>query len=48
MNNKRNHFIEKWFIIGIVLFIIVQLTAVGFINMFTPKNQQLNEKQFER
>lgn len=47
---KRNHFIhfiEKWFIIGIILFIIVQLTAIGFINMVTPKSQRLSDKQYE-
>ena len=47
---KRNqfiHFLEKWFIIGIILFIIVQLTAVGFINMVSPKSKKLNEKQYE-
>ena len=47
---KRNHyihFIEKWFIIGIILFIVVQLTAIGIVNIFTPKNQRLNDKQYE-
>ena len=47
---KRNHyihFIEKWFIIGIILFIVVQLTAIGIINIFTPKSQRLTENQYE-
>ena len=47
---KRNHlihFIEKWFIIGLILFIIVQLTAFGIINMFTPENQRLTADQHE-
>ena len=47
---KRNHyihFIEKWVLIGIILFIIVQLTAIGIINIFTPKSQRLTENQYE-
>ena len=31
------HFIEKWFIIGIILFVIVQLTAGIFIRATVPK-----------
>ena len=48
---KRNHFIhfiEKWFIIGIILFIVVQLTAIGIINMITPKSQKLTNEQYEK
>ena len=45
--NQLIHFIEKWFIIGIILFIIVQLTAIGFINMFTPKSERLSDKNYE-
>ena len=47
---KKNHFIhfiEKWFVIGIILFLIIQLTAVGIVDIFVPKNQRLNNKQYE-
>ncbi len=47
---KKNHFIhfiEKWFIIGIILFIIIQLTALKIIDAFIPKNQRLNYDQYE-
>ena len=47
---KKNdfiHFIEKWFIIGIVLFVIIQLTAIGIVNLFIPKEQRVPDEQYE-
>ena len=45
--NKFIHFIEKWFVIGIILFVLIQLTAVGVFEYFVPKNQRLSDKQYE-
>ena len=40
------HFIEKWFIIFIVLFIIIQLTALTVIDMFIPKDQKIRNEEY--
>lgn len=47
---KRNdfiHFIEKWFIIGVILFFIIQLTGLGIIKIITPENQRLSDEEWE-
>ena len=41
------HFIEKWLIIAVVLFVIIQLTALTVINHFIPENQRLTEEEQE-
>ena len=46
-HNKFIHFVEKWIIIGIILFLIVQLTAVGIVDIFIPKENRLSENQYE-
>ena len=38
--NKTIHFIEKWFIIGIILFVIIQLGCLTVIKMTLPKDQR--------
>ena len=38
--NKTIHFIEKWFIIGIILFIVIQLGGGIIIHMTVPKEYQ--------
>lgn len=43
--NKNLHIIEKWTVIGIILFVLVQLFALGIIYMFVPENQRLTEEQ---
>lgn len=43
--NKTIHFIEKWLIIGIILFVVVQLTALTVINLFIPEGQRVTEEQ---
>ena len=45
--NKRVNFIAKWLLIGVVLFFVVQLTALGIINIFIPEGQRVTEKQNE-
>ena len=45
--NKTIHFIEKWLLIGVILFFVVQLTALGFIKMLTPESQRISEEQYE-
>jgi hypothetical protein len=45
--NKFIHFVERWLIIGIVLFIVVQLTALSVIKLFVPDEIQLTEEQYE-
>ena len=45
--NKRVNFIAKWLLIGVVLFFVVQLTALGIINIFIPEAQRVTEKQNE-
>lgn len=38
--NKTIHFIEKWFIIGIILFIAIQVGCLAVIKMTLPKDQR--------
>ncbi len=45
--NDFMHFLEKWFVIGIILFIVIQLFGLAVINIFVPKEQRLSEEQKE-
>ena len=45
--NKFIHFIEKWMIIGIILFVIVQLTAITIVNIFAPDSEKINMEEYE-
>ena len=45
--NKRVTFIAKWLLIGVILFFVVQFTALGIINIFIPEGQRVTEKQNE-
>lgn len=48
--DKKDHFIrflEKWFIIGIVLFIIVQIGCSIIIKATIPKEQQDSYERYQ-
>ncbi len=45
--NKFMHFIEKWLVIGIILFVIIQLTAISIVNFIVPKDQRIDEKEYK-
>lgn len=45
--NKVIHIIEKWFIIGIILFVVVQLTALSIINFIVPPEDRVSEESFD-
>lgn len=50
LEKKNNfiHFLEKWVIIGVILFIIVQLGAGMIIHMTTPKEQQKSIEEYDK
>ena len=41
------HFLEKWFIIAIVLFIIIQIGCGIIINATVPKEQQESFEKYK-
>ena len=45
--NEFIHFLEKWLIIGIVLFVLVQLFAITVINLTIPEENRITEEQYE-
>ena len=46
--NKTIHIIEKWTIIGIILFILVQAVAIKIVDMYLPKEQRLSKEQYDK
>ena len=48
--DKKNHFIhfiEKWLIISLILFVVIQLTAITVIDHFIPEDQRLTEEDYK-
>jgi len=45
--NKFMHFLEKWLIIGLILFVVIQLTALKVIDLFLPEGQEIVNEQYE-
>ena len=45
--DKFIHFIEKWVVVGIICFVVIQLTALKVIDSFLPEGQKVVNEQYE-
>lgn len=45
--SKTIHFIEKWFIIALILFLIIQVGCISIINLVAPESMKIDKEEMD-